>query len=108
LIALPLKDFPKIVLNSYKFLLSILLKTTQAYRDDKSRRVRKKVTRPGEEEAEPFSYNGSEIHVTISLGVATFAPNFILDETISRADKALYRAKKSGHNRVETETSPKA
>ncbi len=57
-------------------------------------------------EAEPFSYNGSEIHVTISLGVATFAPNFILDETISRADKALYRAKKNGRNRVETETSP--
>jgi diguanylate cyclase len=57
-------------------------------------------------EAKPFSYNGSEIRVTISLGVATFAPNFILDETISRADKALFRAKKGGRNRVETETSP--
>lgn len=41
-------------------------------------------------------------HVTISLGVATLipAPGSSYDELISAADKALYRAKQEGRNRV--------
>jgi diguanylate cyclase (GGDEF)-like protein len=48
-----------------------------------------------------FAYNGLEIPVSISIGIATVAP---LDDDplqiIHRADNALYAAKKSGRNRV--------
>ena len=43
--------------------------------------------------------------ITISIGVAEFRPNEDLDLWIQRADKALYKAKLSGRNRVETDES---
>ncbi len=50
-----------------------------------------------------FSFNGTPIKVAISLGVATlFDSDFAQPEDlISAADKYLYRAKKSGRNRVD-------
>lgn len=46
-------------------------------------------------------------HVTLSIGVATAHPDMGLDQQtlVAAADKALYRAKNSGRNRVETETA---
>jgi diguanylate cyclase (GGDEF)-like protein len=48
-----------------------------------------------------FSFNGLQIPVSISIGVATISP---LDDdplqVIHRADNALYAAKKSGRNKV--------
>ena len=39
--------------------------------------------------------------VTISIGVAQHQPGESVDEMLARADKALYRAKGNGRNRVE-------
>lgn len=39
--------------------------------------------------------------VTISIGIAQHQPGESVDDTLARADKALYRAKGNGRNRVE-------
>lgn len=51
------------------------------------------------------SYNGTEIRITASFGVAGFVPSPHNQETthkviIDRADRALYQAKNDGRNRV--------
>jgi diguanylate cyclase (GGDEF)-like protein len=48
--------------------------------------------------------NGSHLHLTVSIGVATFpAPGVqTVDDLISLADGALYRAKAAGRNTVRT------
>ena len=43
------------------------------------------------------------VRTTISMGVAQFRPGDTRDSIIERADQALYRAKRSGKNRVELE-----
>ena len=47
---------------------------------------------------EPFG-----IRVTASFGVTEIAPGELLEEALERADRALYRAKSRGKNRVEVE-----
>jgi two-component system, cell cycle response regulator len=51
-----------------------------------------------------FTYKGTRIPVTVSLGIATFTgQNYqSADLLIESADKYLYRAKQSGRNRVES------
>lgn len=43
----------------------------------------------------------NRIHQTISLGVASFHRGDAIDAVVSRADEALYQAKRNGRNRVE-------
>jgi chemotaxis family two-component system sensor kinase Cph1 len=43
--------------------------------------------------------------ITVSLGAACWMTGETAEETIARADKALYRAKQSGRNRVEVAAS---
>jgi diguanylate cyclase (GGDEF)-like protein len=45
--------------------------------------------------------------VTVSVGVATLAPAESGEELVQRADRALYRAKQAGRDRVEA-TNPLA
>ena len=49
-----------------------------------------------------FSFNGRTLSVTISIGVTTLSTDGKedVDVLVSRADEALYAAKKSGRNRV--------
>ena len=49
-----------------------------------------------------FLFDGTDVPVTVSCGVATFTPEMSRPVDIIRAaDEALYRAKRSGRNRVE-------
>ena len=43
----------------------------------------------------------SMLSVTVSIGVAESHPKLDVDEVIQQADKALYRAKQGGRNRIE-------
>ena len=46
--------------------------------------------------------HGEELHITMSFGIAVYGTHAKqLDQLISKADKALYRAKEAGRNRVE-------
>lgn len=51
--------------------------------------------------AEAILHEASSIseHVTVSIGIASFAPNMKASEVIANADAALYRAKEAGRNR---------
>ncbi len=49
-----------------------------------------------------FVYNNQKFFMTFSAGVATRTADEALVDTVKRADAAMYRAKKSGKNRVET------
>ncbi|MES2322001.1 MAG: CHASE domain-containing protein [Pseudomonadota bacterium] len=53
----------------------------------------------------PLSSEGQEIAVTVSIGIAgIYARDMSADAALKRADKALYRAKQAGRNRVDSET----
>jgi diguanylate cyclase (GGDEF)-like protein len=45
-------------------------------------------------------YKELNINVTVSLGATTLVEGDTPDTLIARADKALYKAKKSGKNRI--------
>ncbi|HEY9121186.1 MAG TPA: diguanylate cyclase, partial [Marinobacter sp.] len=49
----------------------------------------------------PITAGDNNIHQTISLGVASFQNGDAIDAVVSRADEALYRAKRNGRNRAE-------
>jgi len=50
-----------------------------------------------------FEFDGQLIPVSVSIGVATVRAEDTVESLIDRADKALYRAKRDGRNRVVTE-----
>lgn len=52
-------------------------------------------------EGVPFLTGGEEVKITVSLGCAEFDKSEALNELVERADRALYCAKRNGHNRVE-------
>jgi diguanylate cyclase (GGDEF)-like protein len=53
-------------------------------------------------EAHTFTRGGVSLSASLSLGVAEHRPGARLDATLVEADRALYRAKEAGRNRVET------
>ncbi len=50
-----------------------------------------------------FSYQGTQIPLTISVGVSAFKKRDDCTTVFERADRALYLAKRSGRNMVKTE-----
>lgn len=52
----------------------------------------------------PFHIGGKTFYVTLSIGIAHY-PNFqTAERLVAAADRALYKAKENGRNRVETES----
>lgn len=47
-----------------------------------------------------INYNGTEIKVTVTIGVALCEPDKTLNELVKEADAKLYKGKESGRNRV--------
>lgn len=50
--------------------------------------------------ARPILAGDARIHVTISMGIVPISGTLFADEVIAAADKALYRAKNGGRNRL--------
>ncbi len=48
----------------------------------------------------PIEYNGNSVTITASFGIASVSATSELDAAIGKADKALYRAKDEGRNRI--------
>lgn len=56
--------------------------------------------------ATPLMANDETISVTVSIGIAIMnSTDANIDVTLSRSDKALYRAKEAGRNRIEVDAS---
>lgn len=72
----------------------ILTKTSPAGARIISERLRRAV------ETSRFFFHDQEIPVSVSIGTATYHTTETLSHFIDRADKALYRAKKIGRNKV--------
>nr|WP_320136327.1 GGDEF domain-containing protein [uncultured Amphritea sp.] len=49
----------------------------------------------------PFNFHGDPVQITLSLGLTEVRSNDSIDNLFSRADKALYTAKRLGRNRIE-------
>jgi two-component system cell cycle response regulator len=58
------------------------------------------------ESASIVTADGQHIPVTASFGVAQLDPQESLEQLIDRADRAMYSAKSSGRNRVESSPNP--
>ena len=57
-------------------------------------------------ETSPIKFDGKTLPMTASFGVATISSNdTCLSDVVLRADRALYRSKRSGRNRVDLESS---
>jgi len=56
--------------------------------------------KPSNKKASPSRGNANEIRITVSIGAANSEETDVPDEVLTTADKALYRAKRGGRNKV--------
>ena len=65
-----------------------------------AREVAERIRRAVEATRVPSEQAPEPLQVTVSIGVAPFKAQSSLEATLARADRALYRAKRDGRNRV--------
>jgi diguanylate cyclase (GGDEF)-like protein len=86
--------------------LNIESSTFRVRSGDERRKVQRSADRrsKGKKAETPHLSPGSPVSlsVTVSIGIGESQPKLSSDEIINQADKALYRAKRSGRNRIET------
>ncbi len=70
-----------------------LLGASEKFAKKKAEEIRKKI--------EALSFEIPELKITISAGVSTVEKDISFNEILNRADKAMYKAKENGRNRVE-------
>lgn len=78
----------------------LLLKDT---RPEQARELGEKIRQ--QTELSHFKHDGSNLRITVSIGLAQLQADDALNQLIARADRALYRAKQSGRNRLCEETT---
>lgn len=75
--------------------IALLPETDRAGAMQTAERIRRSV------EASSFDVRGKEVQITVSLGLASYPHDGAdVDMIVGKADKALYRAKRTGRNRV--------
>ncbi len=57
-------------------------------------------------ESKRFEFEGQQLGVTMTFGIATFHKGETLEHCIARADTALYHGKEQGRNRVAVGKQP--
>jgi diguanylate cyclase (GGDEF)-like protein len=73
----------------------LLLKDTPI---EQARALAQKIRQQAEQSE--YSHNGNALRITTSIGLAQLTDDESLDQLLSRADRALYRAKQAGRNRL--------
>jgi len=78
----------------------LLLKDTPP---EQARQLGEKILQQTEQSR--FDHEGAQLRITTSIGLAELHPADALDQLIARADRALYRAKQTGRNRLCEDTA---
>lgn len=78
----------------------LLLKDTTP---EQARELAEKIIQQTEQSS--IHFNGVDLQITTSIGLAQLQADESLEQVITRADRALYRAKQSGRNRLCEETA---
>ncbi len=89
-----LRDGDKVFRYGGEEFIIILNRTDQEHCKKIANRILKLVS------SNNLIYNGESLHVTLSMGATKYLPKNSPDTLISRADKALYKAKKNGKNQM--------
>eukprot|EP01022_Parablepharisma_sp_SALTPOND_P007888 TRINITY_DN13383_c0_g2_i2.p1 TRINITY_DN13383_c0_g2~~TRINITY_DN13383_c0_g2_i2.p1 ORF type:complete len:371 (+),score=133.15 TRINITY_DN13383_c0_g2_i2:473-1585(+) len=94
LLTASLREVDKVARFGGEEFLAVLINSTVERSVDVAERLRRRI------EQENFQEVGSDLRVTISIGVAQYQPHETVDDVLKRADEALYRAKRAGRNRT--------
>ena len=72
----------------------IILSTLRDNKTDVLDELRSKI------ESEKFSFEGNELHITVTIGATNYESGFSNERWISQADEKLYNGKTNGKNQV--------